>query len=407
MTIRYTEVRNDKTWDGAADDIIEKLRELGVQQGQIISIDAHNNGYGEAAIMSAMWDDTVEGKGPLNIGYYVQNKNTAWEKLYANATSYVSTVRSENLISITGSCNEDDRAVLYVFYYHSSNGPVQKIQYCEARDFTWMPENVAKELISDLRNKGVKAGQIISIDIHNNGAFQDTIFHAFWNSSLPPKGDLDIKFSQKTDKDSWDSHYQWASTDIGPGMKNVLGVTSSIQLFGSKGSTFVFYENDDISEVKFFIDQGKIAETKPLTLATMVNTNCSDVEQEMKFEYEESVSNTSTFEHQAGVCITVGMEFSTGVPFITEGKISTEISTSYSHTWGTSTTTNKTGVPASTLKAAPHTKVTCKFRASKSILNVPYVIKLKSNRESRGTWKGVDVWNVTSEFTSEDLQCRA
>ena len=193
MTIRYTEVRNDKYWNGAADDIIARLKELGVQQGQVISIDGHNNGNKEAAILSAMWDDTIEGGGPLSIGYYSQNDTYAWSEFYANAAGYVYTVRPENLISITGSCNEDGRAVLYVFYYHSSADPLQQIKYCEARGAeSW--ENAAKKLVSHFRNKGVKAGQIISIDAHSNGSDEDAIFHAFWNSSLPAYGNWTSSF---------------------------------------------------------------------------------------------------------------------------------------------------------------------------------------------------------------------
>ena len=46
------------------------------------------------------------------------------------------------------------------------------------------------------------------------------------------------------------------------------------------------------------------------------------------FHQVESWSNT------AGVGIKVGASFKTGVPFIAEGKISSSVSSSFSHNWG-------------------------------------------------------------------------
>ena len=41
------------SWNDAADGIISKLKNNGVKKGQIISIDAHNNGPDGDAIFSA------------------------------------------------------------------------------------------------------------------------------------------------------------------------------------------------------------------------------------------------------------------------------------------------------------------------------------------------------------------
>jgi len=41
------------SWNGAANGIIQQLRDAGVRHGQVISIDAHNNGPKGDAIFSA------------------------------------------------------------------------------------------------------------------------------------------------------------------------------------------------------------------------------------------------------------------------------------------------------------------------------------------------------------------
>jgi hypothetical protein len=50
--IEYLECRAG-SWNGAATDIIEKLKSNEVKKGQILSIDAHNNGPSTDAIFSA------------------------------------------------------------------------------------------------------------------------------------------------------------------------------------------------------------------------------------------------------------------------------------------------------------------------------------------------------------------
>ena len=196
-----------------------------------------------------------------------------------------------------------------------------------------------------MKNSGAKAGQIISIDAHNNGNNEEAIFSAWWNRSLPSTGDLNdmIKFQAKNDETSWIDHYIWASSFIGSqnGNINVHAMTSSCNECG-RGVTYVFQEKDEVLDVLYSLDEGKISESKAKVIGTQTNKNNTDVDQTINFQYTESMgesaSNTSEFSNEIGVSLTIGTEFSAGVPALAEGKISTELTASSSHTWGESKT---------------------------------------------------------------------
>lgn len=55
------------SWNGAADILLHKLSSQGVQQGQLLSLDAHNTGPDEAARFSAQYSSSLPGHGPLRL----------------------------------------------------------------------------------------------------------------------------------------------------------------------------------------------------------------------------------------------------------------------------------------------------------------------------------------------------
>merc|ERR1712203_784417 len=80
------------TWNGAADAIIARLKDHGVQRGQIVSIDAHNNGPDEPAIFSAHFSKSWQSRGALDIRYTAQNTaDYGWATFYNNAARGVDT----------------------------------------------------------------------------------------------------------------------------------------------------------------------------------------------------------------------------------------------------------------------------------------------------------------------------
>lgn len=73
-SLKYEEFRSG-SWDGAANGIIQKLKDMGVRHGQVISIDAHKNDISNEgqAIFSAQYCLDLPDKGPLGIKFKSQN----------------------------------------------------------------------------------------------------------------------------------------------------------------------------------------------------------------------------------------------------------------------------------------------------------------------------------------------
>lgn len=74
MSIQYAEARGG-TWKEAADRIIARITYMGAKQGQVFSIDAHNNGPEEEAIFSALWDNSIPRKSANSISGVREKKH--------------------------------------------------------------------------------------------------------------------------------------------------------------------------------------------------------------------------------------------------------------------------------------------------------------------------------------------
>merc|ERR1719334_1250586 len=407
MTIRYVEVRR-WAWADAADELIRKLKEEGVKEGQILYIDAHiNDRGGSYPIFSAYWDDAIDGRGSLYIDYYAQNTNKPWERFYKDAADFVAWKRPEDIISITGSTNTNDKAVLYVFYYpNGSASSRQKIKYCESRNPRWA--ECSHDIIANLKNNGAKAGQVISIDAHQNGPWAEkAIFHAFWNESLPPYDDEELSIESicaaNTDG-SWDSQYQAAVSHI-QGRHVWHGITSSCNGWQGvlKGVTFLFKETDKIVDAKFFLNEYKDVYTKPKFCGSQINENRTSSDQNVEFSHTEQLGTTSTFAHEHGCSIEIGTTIKAGIPFFAEAENSFKMGYQNNFRFEETTTEMTSSTVTVPCTAKPGKIVTCRFFVTESQRDVPYRFKYASGRESSGYWKHTQVFNLRAEFTEESV----
>ena len=157
-------------------------------------------------------------------------------------------------------------------------------------------------------------------------------------------------------------------------------------------------EDMEFIDVDYSLDKAEIVDEEPLALGFEYLENNSPVEQEMTFEISERVTETSYFEHSAGVSVTVGLKLSCGTPKIgAEGSL--EISAYYDYTWGKEETISKTYTASYPLKVAPYSTYKATAVVQKASLSVPFVMhfKLKDTgviREARGIWNGVTTWNL-------------
>jgi len=87
--------------------------------------------------------------------------------------------------------------------------------------------------------------------------------------------------------------------------------------------------NDKVHNIVDFNLPNAAVTNKPLQVAQEFLNNESPTSESMGFTFSKTVSTTKTFSFSATQGITVGTEFVTKIPFIAEGKISTEISASF------------------------------------------------------------------------------
>jgi len=96
----------------------------------------------------------------------------------------------DEIISITGSCTKNDGSVIILFKYLPILSEELIISYTESRGGSW--NGAADAIISQLVRLGVKRGQVVSIDAHNNSADGEAIFSAHYCKDLPDSGPLEI-----------------------------------------------------------------------------------------------------------------------------------------------------------------------------------------------------------------------
>jgi hypothetical protein len=114
----YVEARGC-TWNSAAEAIVRELKSLSLAPGEIISIDAHNNGPNDFAIFSAFYKSSRSCSPGVSVDYLAQNSADSWTTQYSKAAQQVDELlqhQSSRIISITSSCNENGTGVTFVFY---------------------------------------------------------------------------------------------------------------------------------------------------------------------------------------------------------------------------------------------------------------------------------------------------
>jgi len=220
------------SWNGAANGLIKKLHAADVQDGQILNIDAHNNGPSEAAIFSAFYCKTRVARGPLKLAYQSWNEPSAWEGIYCMATDKISdlALHQLELTAVTGALNEGNRNILYLFMRESS------VSFVECRGGAWNP--TADAIIQKLRDAGVRRGQVLGIDAHNSGENEQAIFSAYYDLSLPDLGELSITYNVQNSNSSWAAIYEGACGQAQG--KDVISMTGSINT-SDRSVFYVFY----------------------------------------------------------------------------------------------------------------------------------------------------------------------
>ena len=94
-------------------------------------------------------------------------------------------------------------------------------------------------------------------------------------------------------------------------------------------------EDYELGKLVYHTSRGTATTLRPERIGYQyINNTDSSVEQSTMFSVSETVTETSTFTHTAGIEVMVGTEFTSGVPSLAEGKITVEVTASYEFSAG-------------------------------------------------------------------------
>ncbi|KAI0758163.1 hemolytic lectin [Fomes fomentarius] len=159
------------------------------------------------------------------------------------------------------------------------------------------------------------------------------------------------------------------------------------------------WEEMKVDRVNFDLDDGKIISSTPIVLAEQVLTNKTDHEQEMSFSLDKSVTNESSFQYNTGFTVTVGTEFSVGIPFVADSTFSIQASSTNEWTWGKTTSYTTQFTATFPVKAGPNETIRAGAVVNQGTLDVPYTLYWSSKSsgvkvQTKGIWHGVSCWDL-------------
>lgn len=181
---------------------------------------------------------------------------------------------------------------------------------------------------------------------------------------------------------------------------------------GNQQFTITPLENFTLKSIEYKNDQTALLEKAPDFVVSWSANNATSVSQQMSTNFGSTASKTSTFSKTLGVSLKVSAGIKVGIPFIADGKISTEIGSSASATWGESETTQDTRNYNFQLIVPANRRVVATAAVSRYIMKLSYTAYLKGDVSGRtirlnGSWSGVDCTEIITNFKEYDLLTNA
>ncbi|CAE7281350.1 Hmox2 [Symbiodinium sp. KB8] len=231
----HVEMAND-AWEEAAKELLRKLVDAGVQQGQVLSIDAHNKGWNSAAVLLAVVRRSRPGRGPLELSCQVR-RDGGWELLYRWADQ---AAVGKQVVSVTGCSSGPGSCGLALLLFLAEPRPeMSAVDHVASAAGSW--NGAADELLQLLQNRGMQQGQLLSIDAHNTEPDSHARFSAHFSSSLPGCGPLRLTYRCSNTLGEWpDVHWQGI---VRAASKTTVATTGSSNvrvLFNSETSAKAF-----------------------------------------------------------------------------------------------------------------------------------------------------------------------
>ncbi|KAI0441768.1 hypothetical protein F4803DRAFT_405290 [Xylaria telfairii] len=181
---------------------------------------------------------------------------------------------------------------------------------------------------------------------------------------------------------------------------------------GEKDDQYWCFEFEDMKFVgiDYKVDEHKILSNAPEAIGSDTITNeDSDVDQSSTIIINQTKTVTSIHEHTHGVTVKGSFSWRIGVPVIT-GTNNITIEVSQNNEWkiGEHTADTKAFTVTVPVVAKPGTKVTATVTATKSELEVPYVMTWKSAKtgyqfKTEGIYRGTTYWDVQTVVKKDKL----
>ena len=147
----------------------------------------------------------------------------------------------------------------------------------------------------------------------------------------------------------------------------------------------------ELEDVVYDLESGKLMEYPPEKVGEQhIDNKQGTVDQSTSFMVEETVTETSYFSHAAAVSISIGTQFSVGVPYVADGEISMDVSSSYEYSWGRERSVENKMAATYNCVAPAGKEVNCRALLYKTKIEVPYTQVWKQKwRECRQEVSGV------------------
>ncbi|OJD40670.1 natterin-like protein [Diplodia corticola] len=167
------------------------------------------------------------------------------------------------------------------------------------------------------------------------------------------------------------------------------------------------FEDMDVESIHFDVDKGEIVNSVPLVIARQRLVNDTSVPQSLSSTFTKSEQRESSFEYTRGFAVTVGLEFSAGIPIVADGKISVSTTVSSEFKWGTTTTTTESFSDTFNVTAPANSSVIASATVHRYELSVPYTMTLKSRAteyeiKTEGVYHGVSFHDLVCHYSEPE-----
>ncbi|PVF92419.1 hemolytic lectin LSLb [Serendipita vermifera] len=180
-----------------------------------------------------------------------------------------------------------------------------------------------------------------------------------------------------------------------------VGNCPANMLFDDHYFTFLF-EDMKVNKVVFLVEEGRIVSSTLKMISEQTFTNVTDVTQNADLHIHEQVDHAHNFEYASGFPAT---NATVHLPYVAQGKISVDTSTSHPVEWGKPISISKTYSTKYYITALPRKTVRVLTKVTVCQIEVPFRIHLESSAtgfvvETYGTHRGITSWNLEHEILS-------